>query len=278
MDIFIENMPKGFRSQTLKNVLLSGDWIPVELPSKIRRMAENSRVISLGGATEGSIWSIYYPIGEVKSDWKSIPYGYPLANQEMRILDESGNLNPVDIPGEICISGTGVAEGYMNNVEKTEAAFFVHPKYGRTYRTGDIGVMRKEGYMQFIGRKDTQVKINGFRIELGEIEQTLEQVSGVDRAVALVQTSSDGNKRLMACYSGAEEIPQDKLREEIAQNLPEYMIPVGIMYLASMPVTSNNKIDRKNLPEIDFKTGREIVPPRNEKEEVLISCYTKFLC
>ena len=277
MDIFIENMPKGFRSQTLKNVLLSGDWIPVELPSKIRRMAENSRVISLGGATEGSIWSIYYPIGEVKSDWKSIPYGYPLANQEMRILDESGNLNPVDIPGEICISGTGVAEGYMNNVEKTEAAFFVHPKYGRTYRTGDIGVMRKEGYIQFVGRKDTQVKINGFRIELGEIEQTLEHVSGVDRAVALVQTSSDGNKRLVAWYSGVEEIPQDKLREEIAQTLPEYMIPVGIMYLASMPVTSNNKIDRKNLPEIDFKTRREIVPPRNEKEEVLISCYREIL-
>lgn len=276
MDIFIENIPKGFRSQTLKNVLLSGDWIPVELPSKIRRMAENSRVISLGGATEGSIWSIYYPIGEVKSDWKSIPYGYPLANQEMRILDESGNLNPVDIPGEICISGIGVAEGYMNNVEKTEAAFFVHPKYGHTYRTGDIGVMRKEGYMQFIGRKDTQVKINGFRIELGEIEQTLEQVSGVDRAVALVQTSSDGNKRLVAWYSGPEEIPQDKLREEIAQNLPEYMIPVGIMYLASMPVTSNNKIDRKTLPEIDFETGREIVPPRNEKEEVLISCYREI--
>lgn len=277
MDIFIENMPKGFRSQTLKNVLLSGDWIPVELPSKIRRMAENSRVISLGGATEGSIWSIHYPIGEVKSDWKNIPYGYPLANQEMRILDENGNLNPVDIPGEICISGTGVAEGYMNNVEKTEAAFFVHPKYGRTYRTGDIGVMRKEGYMQFIGRKDTQVKINGFRIELGEIEQTLEHIEGVDKAVALVQTSSDGNKRLVAWYSGVEEIPQDKLKEEIAQTLPEYMIPVGIMYLSSMPVTSNNKIDRKNLPEIDFKTGREIVYPRNEKEEVLISCYREIL-
>ncbi len=277
MDIFVDNMPQEFCSPDLKHVLLSGDWIPVELPSKIRKMAENADVTSLGGATEGSIWSIYYPIREIGRDWKSVPYGYPLANQEIRILDTNGNVNPVDIPGEICISGVGVAEGYMNNAQKTSAAFFTHPMYGRTYRTGDIGVMRKEGYIQFIGRKDTQVKINGFRIELGEIEQTLEHLAGVDRAVALVRPGPDGAKRLVAWYSGAKEIPQETLRKEIGKNLPEYMIPAGIMYLPTMPTTSNNKIDRKNLPEIDFKTNGELVLPRNAKEKALFSCFKEVL-
>ena len=125
--------------------ILSGDWIPVNMPNAIKKVCENARVVSLGGATEGSIWSIYYPVDYVDPEWKSIPYGKPLANQTYYVLNYEGRECPVGVSGELYIGGKGVAQGYFKDQEKTNKAFIVHPKYGRIYRTGDYGVLLKTG-------------------------------------------------------------------------------------------------------------------------------------
>ncbi|WP_242838313.1 AMP-binding protein, partial [Ruminococcus flavefaciens] len=142
-------MSGGMGTDSLRNVLLSGDWIPITLPSKIRSEFVNTEVCSLGGATEGSIWSIYYPIIKVPDNMSSIPYGMPLANQKMLILNENGKLCPIGAVGEICIAGKGVAECYANQEDKTRKAFVEYSEFGRVYRTGDIGRLRAEGYIEF---------------------------------------------------------------------------------------------------------------------------------
>ncbi len=146
-------------NDSLRLVLLSGDWIPLTLPEKIQNKFSNAEVISLGGATEASIWSIYYPVEEVQMDWKSIPYGIPLANQKFYVLNYNKDICPVEVIGELYIGGDGLAEGYMNDEEKTNNAFINHPDLGRLYNTGDYGVLHREGYIEFFGRKDQQIKI-----------------------------------------------------------------------------------------------------------------------
>src|SRR5690606_21654877 len=161
---------------TLRLVLLSGDWIPVDLPEKIKVLFPFSDLISLGGATEASIWSVFYPVNSVSEHWKSIPYGYPLSNQNLFVLDDYQNIVPIGLEGEIYIGGIGLAQEYCNLYEETKKSFVNHPKFGRIYRTGDFGKMSRSGYIDFLGRKDTQAKIRGFRIELAEIEIALKKI------------------------------------------------------------------------------------------------------
>ena len=203
INLMVENLSindnkKFVKYMSLRNVLMSGDWIPIDLPQRIKNYFPNADITSLGGATEGSIWSIFYPINEVRPNWKSIPYGYPLSNQKFYVLDNNLNFCPVGVEGELFIGGDGVANGYLNDKEKTENAFIQHSKFGYIYRTGDYGILHKEGYIEFMGRKDAQVKIRGHRIELGEIESNLLQYGGVNQAIALVTELEPGDKKIVA--------------------------------------------------------------------------------
>ncbi|MFE1037060.1 amino acid adenylation domain-containing protein [Streptomyces sp. NPDC058807] len=181
-------------------VLLSGDWIPVQLPDAVRARHPKAEVISLGGATEAAIWSVYYPIGEVPADWTRIPYGKPLANQTLQVYDVGLEPCPVWATGEIFIGGTGVARGYWGDPERTAERFVIHPRTGeRLYRTGDLGRYLPGGDIEFLGRSDFQVKVNGYRIELGEIASVLRRQPGVADAVAGVDTSpKTGHRQLVA--------------------------------------------------------------------------------
>ncbi|NJL38371.1 MAG: amino acid adenylation domain-containing protein, partial [Leptolyngbyaceae cyanobacterium SM1_4_3] len=171
---------------SLRLVLLSGDWLPLSLPDSLRAIAPQAQVVSLGGATEASIWSILYPIGEVDPTWKSIPYGRPMTNQRFYVLDERLEPCPVWTPGQLYIGGIGLAQSYWQDQEKTAASFILHPQTGeRLYRTGDLGRYLPTGQIEFLGREDHQVKIGGYRIELGEIETTLEQHPEIHQAAVL---------------------------------------------------------------------------------------------
>ncbi|TPQ17731.1 AMP-binding protein, partial [Streptomyces sporangiiformans] len=170
--------------EDLRLVMLSGDWIPLSLPDRIRDVAPHGQVISLGGATEASIWSIWHPVGELDPAWPSIPYGRPLANQTFHVLDAELCPVPTWVPGELFIGGVGVARGYWGDPGKTAERFLSHPVTGeRLYRTGDLGRYHPDGTIEFLGRNDHQVKINGYRIELGEIEAKLTTHPGVKDAV-----------------------------------------------------------------------------------------------
>jgi epothilone synthetase B len=183
----------------LRLVLLSGDWIPVSLPERFKAVAPEAQLISLGGATEASIWSIFYRIGEVDPAWHSIPYGRTLANQSVQVLDEALVARPVWVPGQLYIGGVGLAQGYWRDGERTEASFPRHPQTGeRLYRTGDLGRYLPDGNIEFLGRQDTQVKIRGHRIELGEIEAALAQHPAVRAGVVTVAGEEVASKRLVA--------------------------------------------------------------------------------
>ncbi|MGG1761155.1 amino acid adenylation domain-containing protein, partial [Bacillus velezensis] len=199
MDMYLENTKQDTvqrsAAERLRRVMLSGDWISLGLPEKIKTRMPKAQVIGLGGATEGTIWSIYFPITEVKPEWKSIPYGYPLKNQQIYVLDEWGEECPIGVPGELHIGGKGVAVGYLNEEEKTKAAFINH-RLGYLYKTGDYGVMRREGYVDFLGRKDSQVKIRGHRVELGEIEHCINHLPNIHQSVVADYSDSHGEKQL----------------------------------------------------------------------------------
>jgi amino acid adenylation domain-containing protein len=259
------------KNRSLRLVLLSGDWLPLPLPQKIREQFEKAEVFSLGGATEGSIWSIYYPVKEVKKEWKSIPYGFPLANQQFYVLNRHMELCPVGVQGELYIGGVGVALGYMGDEEKTNAAFIHHPGLGHIYKTGDYGVFRREGYIEFLGRKDTQVKIRGYRVELGEIEAVLLQHPAVTNAIVIVYTDPAKKKDLCAYVVTCEELPVAELRTYLAGKLPGYMIPTYFIYMDEIPLTQNRKVDRKALPEPDVNAhkGVEYVEPGTDIEKTI---------
>ncbi len=244
---------------SLRLVMMSGDWIPVGLPARIRALG-SAELISMGGATEASIWSILYPIGAVDPAWKSIPYGRPMANQTFHVLDERLDPCPDWVPGHLYIGGIGLARGYWKDEEKTRASFVVHPRTGeRLYRTGDLGRWLPDGNIEFLGREDLQVKIQGYRVELGEIEAALSKHPGVRDTVAAAVGEAKGHKRLVAYYvPRAEEIETAELRAWLEARLPEYMVPALFLPLDHLPLTANGKVDRKALP------APESLRPRRE--------------
>ena len=183
---------------TLRNVLLSGDWIPIDLPRQIAKYAKDACIVSLGGATEASIWSVYYPVKTTNSCLTSIPYGKPLANQTVHVLDRELNACPFWVAGDLYIGGAGLAQGYWRDPEKTAEKFIVHPiSRQRLYKTGDIGRYLPDGNIEFLGRGDYQVKIQGFRVELGEVESVLRSCPNVRDAV-VVAKGEVGHKKLIA--------------------------------------------------------------------------------
>jgi yersiniabactin nonribosomal peptide synthetase len=192
--------------KTLRLIFLSGDWIPLKLPGKIKSRISEATIVSLGGATEASIWSVFYPVESVKSEWASIPYGRPMTNQSLHILNESMEECPDMVPGQLYIGGIGLALGYWQDEVKTTEAFIHHPVTGkRLYRTGDLGRYLPDGNIQFIGREDLQVKINGHRIELEEIETALKKHSGVGAAVA-IPAGDPHEKRHLVAYVVPDKI------------------------------------------------------------------------
>lgn len=235
---------------SLRVIMLSGDWIPTWLPSAIQHDLPDAKIYSLGGATEASIWSIYYPIATVERAWLSIPYGKPLANQTMHVLDAQLNPRPIGVAGDLYIGGIGLAQGYWKDAEITQRSFIRHPHSGeRLYRTGDLGRYLQDGNIEFLGREDAQIKLQGYRVELGEIETVLQQHAEVTHAVVIVHGEQAASRRLVAYVATSNSaLRKEVLAAHAAQYLPPYMVPATYILLEQMPVTANGKVDRKSLP------------------------------
>lgn len=278
---------------SLKLVMLSGDWIPVTLPSLIRQLKADpspTQVISLGGATEASIWSNFYAIEQVDPSWKSIPYGRPLANQKFHILDEHQQPVAIGEVGELYIGGAGVARGYHNRPELNASKFIADPfanspgdQPAKLYRTGDLGRYLPDGNMEFLGRIDHQIKIRGFRVELGEIEVALSQHPAVRDCAVLAQDDPSGTQRLVAYLVGdraeASTITE-AVRTLLKAKLPDYMLPSAFLLLDHLPLTPNGKLDRKALPAIEVSAlpnPKTQVAPRNQTESQLVEIWQEFL-
>lgn len=236
---------------TLRYAFLGGDWIPLTLPERLMQQAPAARLVSTGGPTETTLWNIWYPVDNVDPGWNSIPYGSPIANARYYILNQALQPCPDWVAGELCCAGVGVAKGYWRDEEKTAQKFIDHPGLGEhLYRTGDLGRFVPEGYIEFVGRSDFQVKINGQRIETGEIEAALQRHDSVKAAV-VVAIGEPTKRRLIAYLVAAGRKPAETaaLREFLGERLPEYMLPSGFMWLDALPLTANGKVDRRALPE-----------------------------
>jgi pyochelin synthetase len=275
----------------LRLVLLSGDWIPVALPGRISEIAPNATVVSLGGATEASIWSICHPITGAQPDWPSIPYGKPLANQSWHVLDEHGRDVPEWVPGELYIGGVGLAKGYIGNPDKTSAAFISHPVTGeRLYRTGDLGRYRPGGEIEFLGRNDFQVKIQGYRVEPGEVEHALLEHAQVGHAVVVARSTGSGRQLVGFAVPapGAGHPDGQALRDFLASRLPVHLVPSRVIVLDTLPLTRNGKLDRRALEDMSpadsqpagaggDQQAREYIAARTPTEAVIAETWRSVL-
>jgi non-ribosomal peptide synthase protein (TIGR01720 family) len=214
--------------------------------------------------------------------------GKPIANTKLFILDQNNSLLPIGIPGELCISGVGLAQGYLNKELLTKEKFIDNPfykedtetsSYQRMYRTGDLVKWLKDGNIQFLGRIDNQVKIRSFRIELGEIENQLLSHEKIKAAIVIAKENENSDKYLCAYYVAKEQISGSQLRDFLRSILPDYMVPAYFIQLEQMPVTANGKVDRKALPEPKDQLIIEAnyVAPRNRIEEKMAMVWQEVL-
>jgi len=283
MQLLVEEAERGaVIGQSLRLIMMSGDWIPTSLPGRIRSLLPQAEIVSLGGATEASIWSILYPIEQIDPNWTSIPYGKPMLNQSFHVLTETLAPRPVWVPGQLYIGGIGVAKGYWRDEEKTNASFIEDPATGqRLYRTGDLGRYLPDGNIEFLGREDFQIKLRGYRIELGEIEAGIKAHAGVREAVVVVRQDLPGDRRLVGYYVAREKQGPDigELLSHVKEKLPAYMIP-SLVKLDALPRTANGKLDRAALPAPERtlpQTGRAFAAPGTQAEQQLADIFAEIL-
>ena len=234
----------------LRLAFLGGDWIAVDLPERLAAQVPGAGVVSVGGPTETTLWNIWHPVESVDPAWPSIPYGRAIANTRYRVMGPGLEERGPWVPGELCVSGVGVAKGYWRDPERTAASFVSHPGTGeRLYRCGDLGRFHPDGTLEFLGREDFQVKIHGQRIELGEIESELGRHPAIRRA--LVTAPGEGSARRLVAYL----LPEDEAGPEAeglarfaTERLPRHMVPAHFVWLEAFPLTANGKVDRRALP------------------------------
>ncbi len=241
---------------TLRLALLSGDWIPVTLPDQIRSHVPRLRLVGLGGATEAAIWSIHHLIGEVPAEWRSIPYGRPLTNQRVHVLDSRLRECPDWVTGQIYIGGVGVADGYLNDPARTAERFIRHPGGERLYDTGDLGRYLPDGEIEFLGREDNQVKIRGYRIELAEIESALCRHPAVAAAAVVADGDRPMERRLVAFLETARhaDTPASGSDQAVAEDLASAAAGAGDAVLTGVDrdryLSYSRRLDLVALPSM----------------------------
>ncbi|WP_247537499.1 non-ribosomal peptide synthetase [Ralstonia pseudosolanacearum] len=232
----------------LRVLLQTGEALKHELVVRWFALYPHIRLVNAYGPTEASDDITHHTLTVPPAD-AIVPIGRPIRNMWVHILDEQDRLVPLGTPGEICVSGIGVGRGYINAPDKTLAAFdFAHPlgqwSSGRLYRTGDIGKWRADGDLAYLGRKDEQVKIRGMRIEIGEIENALLSVEHVQNAAVVLQPGEPGGY-LIGVVQGQADPSQ--VQRQIAQRLPDFMLPEHILRCDTLPLNAAGKVDKKAL-------------------------------
>ena len=277
VDLLMENVSK-VELQKLRLVLVSGDFVSPSLVKTMQNKMPRSILVSLGGATEASIWSIYYSLNSFNAP--KVPYGFPLSNQNLHIFNEKLEMLPEFTMGEIYISGKGLAKGYLNDESRTKSQFLQKPY--PLYKTGDLGYFNSKGYIEILGRKDNQVKLNGYRVELEEIESNIVSIDDIIECCVLVTREENTDLKNLVAFVSApnENLSDSDIKEKLKQFLSDYMIPNIFIYLDKLPRTENGKIDKKALNEI-YRTKavikREYKAPVNHLEAQICALFENIL-
>jgi amino acid adenylation domain-containing protein len=271
-------LDSGWEGKRNLKALCGGEALSRDLAKRL--LAAVGELWNMYGPTETTIWSL---VRRITPDDPLILIGHPIANTRIYILDEKMNPVPVGVAGELYIGGEGVSIGYLNRPELSRDRFLpdpFRPGGGTIYKTGDLARFWSGGDVECLGRNDFQVKLRGFRIELGEIESVLQQYPGIQRGVISLIEDGAGNKRLVA-YLVGEHADSQKIRAYLRQSLPEYMVPADYVFLDTLPVTPNGKVDRLRLPTPDRlspggEDGSSHVP-RNAVERRLAEIWSTVL-
>nr|WP_232021878.1 non-ribosomal peptide synthetase [Mycobacterium basiliense] len=263
---------------SLRAVILGGDWVGADLARRLARQVPGCRFSGLGGATEAAIHdTICEVVGEPPGHWATVPFGVPLRNVRCRIVGPSGRDCLDWVPGELWVGGASVAAGYRNDPERT-AQRFVEYDGIRWYKTGDMARYWPDGTIEFLGRTDHQVQIRGYRVELGEVESAIRTVPGVRHAVAAVVGATA--PKLVAAVAGDPGEMSDIIAA-VSDLLPNYMVPSRIVFLERFPLTSNGKLDRRAVAALlasdANQTGDDNSAPRGPLEAALCDIVAEVL-
>ncbi len=236
------------RLDRLNKVFFIGEVFPTRHLNYWRRHLPGAMFVNLYGPIEITVACTYYIVDRDLDDDDKLPIGYPCRNTDILILNEQNQLTQVDEPGEICVRGSSLALGYLNNPERTAKGFVqnpLNPHYPELiYRTGDLGYWNSRGEIMFLGRRDFQIKHMGYRIELGEIEHAVLQVDGIRNCCVVY---SQARKEITLFYECDRELPPAFIREKLMVTLPKYMLPTVFHRMELMPRNPNGKIDRQKL-------------------------------
>ncbi len=288
LSVFLEHLElkaEVERLSSLRYVFASGEALQVQQVNRFNDLlykTNNTRLINLYGPTEATIDVSYYDFSHQDNNIQSIPIGRPIDNTQLYIMNTALLPQPIGVPGELCIAGVGLARGYLNREQLTAEKFvpIPHQPQQRMYRTGDLARWLPDGNIEYMGRLDHQVKIRGYRIELGEIEAILLEDKSIKECVVL-DRRDDQQQAVLCAYlvSDTEDILlEEAIRERIASKLPSYMIPTHFIMITHIPVTSNGKIDRRYLQNIELdQTSTEYVEPSGAIEEKLADIWKKLL-
>jgi amino acid adenylation domain-containing protein len=275
---YLEQHPRTLPD--LRFVSVTGEALKKELTERWFAALPGIRLVNAYGLTETSD-DTNHEVMDRPPDRERVPLGRPVNNVRVLVVDEHLSPVPLGAPGEIVFSGVCVGRGYVNDPERTRQAFPPDPfrAGGRLYRSGDHGRWLPEGKLEFLGRKDTQVKISGFRIEIGEVENTLLRVPGVRDGAVVVAAPVGANPYLVAFYTGARPLGTELLRERLTASLPVYMVPKAFHWKESLPLTANSKIDRKTLTALAGASAAEHdhTAPRTPAERRLAAAWAKVL-
>ncbi|MEC2039331.1 amino acid adenylation domain-containing protein [Bacillus altitudinis] len=267
----------------VRKVLFGGERASVQHVRKAFDVMGKGRLLNVYGPTESTVFATYYPIDEaIPLESHSIPIGKPLNQTGAYILSEHRQLQPIGMVGELCLSGKGLAKGYLNRPDLTKQMFIPHPFASgeRLYRTGDLAYFREDGLIEYAGRVDDQVKIRGHRIELTEIEANLLMHPGVKQAVILADHDETNHTRLLAYITcdDAWKGKLDDIKSRLKERLPAYMLPHELIELENLPLTPNGKVDKRQLPKPEAPQGnRRVKLPANEVEQKLLVMWREVL-
>ncbi|NIG56805.1 non-ribosomal peptide synthetase [Chitinophaga sp. Cy-1792] len=262
-----------------KCLIFGGEQLTPDVLTHIRGHNGKCEVYNHYGPSEATIGKLLRRIDVAAP---RISLGMPFCNGHVYVLDNQQRPCPIGVAGEICISGDGLAAGYLNQPELTASRFVSNPYIAGEliYKTGDLGRWLPDGSIAFLGRKDDQVKIRGYRIELDEITEALQEHPSVDTAVVLARDSQSGERELAAYYVSSLPLGAEELRTFLSKSLPSYMLPRYFVQLDAIPITSNGKINRKLLPDPETgsgRTGETYVAPETQTESQLIKIWEEVL-
>jgi len=263
----------------IQQVLIGGEPLPGSLAAEFGKITDTP-IENMYGPTETTIWSS----SETATACDGlVNIGHPIANTQLYVLSDGQTPQPIGVPGELYIGGAGVTRGYWNRPDLTQERFLDNPftGHGKIYRSGDLVSRREDGKINFLGRIDNQVKLRGHRIELGEIEACLESHKNITQAVVTAREIAAGDTRLVAYLLTNSPVSDADLRGLLAGSLPDYMIPSYFVTLDAMPLTPNQKVDRKALPEPQMskvQVRKQVhTTPENNTEQQIAAIWSSIL-